>query len=69
MLTSALFGAKYFGFFEIYGESVRTRGVEPVRTLFGRGGQFFAILRGRLLWTAPYLKAKETCLFLWNNFI
>jgi len=26
MWTSALFGAKNFGFFEIYGESARTRG-------------------------------------------
>jgi len=43
MLTTALFGAKNFGFFEIY--SVRTDKVE--------GGQYFAILRGRLLWTAP----------------
>jgi len=40
MRTSALFGAKNFGFFEIY-VSARTRGVEPVRTR-GRG-QFFAI--------------------------
>jgi len=32
------------------------RGLEPVRTFFGQGGmkcQFFAILCGRLLWTAP----------------
>jgi len=55
MRTSALFGAINF---EIYGVSARTRrrGVEPVRTFFGQGGggQFFAILCGRLLWTAPY---------------
>jgi len=31
MRTSALFGAKKFGFFEIYGVSER-KGVEPVRT-------------------------------------
>jgi len=43
MRTSALFGAKNAGFFKIYGVSARTR-----------GGQFFAILCGRLLWTAPY---------------
>jgi len=45
---------KYSGLFEIYGVSARTRGVEPVRTFFGREeeGQFFAILCGRLLWTA-----------------
>jgi len=35
------FGAKNFGFFEIYGVSARTRGrrVEPVRTFFGQGGK------------------------------
>jgi len=37
MRTSALFGAKNFGFFEIYGVSARARGVEPVRTFFGHG--------------------------------
>jgi len=30
MRTSTLFGANNFGFFEIYGASARTRGVEPV---------------------------------------
>jgi len=54
MRTSALFGAKNFGFFEIYW-LVRTDkgGVEPVQTYCrqGGGGQFFAILCGRLLWT------------------
>jgi len=44
MWTSALFGAKIIGFFEIHGMSARTRGE----------GQFFAILCGRPLWTAPY---------------
>jgi len=41
--TSALFGAKIIGFFEIYGVSSQTRGVEPVRTFYGQwgGGQFF----------------------------
>jgi len=55
MRTSALLDAKNFGFFEFYGVSVRTRGVEPVRTFFGQGGggQFSMILCGRLLWTAP----------------
>jgi len=43
MRTSALFGAKNIGFFEIYGVSART----------GGEGQFFAILCGRPLWTAP----------------
>jgi len=54
MWMSAFFAAKNIGFFEMYGVSARTRGVEPVRTFCGRGGQFFAILCGRLLWTAPY---------------
>jgi len=56
MRTSAFFGAKTFGFFEVYGVSARTRGVGPVRGFCGQGGrgQFFTILCGRLLWTAPY---------------
>jgi len=33
MRTSSLFRAKNFGFFEIYGVSARTRGVEPVRKM------------------------------------
>jgi len=37
MRTSALSGAKNFGFFEIYGVSVRSKGVEPVRTFCGQG--------------------------------
>jgi len=32
MRTSTLYGAKIFGFFEIYGVSAWTRGIEPVRT-------------------------------------
>jgi len=58
MRTFALFGAKNFRFFEIYGVSADARtkgeGVEPVRTFFGQGegGQFFVILCGRLLWLA-----------------
>jgi len=54
MRTSVFFGAKNFGIFEIYGVSARTREVQPVRIFCGqggRGGQFFAILCGRL--TAP----------------
>jgi len=43
MRTSALFGVKNLEFFEIYGVSARTK-----------GGQFFAILCGRLLRMAPY---------------
>jgi len=35
--TSALFGEQHFGFFEIYGVSARTRGVEPVQTFCGQG--------------------------------
>jgi len=38
MRTSVLFGAKNLGFFEIYGGSTRTKGVEPVRTFCGQGG-------------------------------
>jgi len=54
MRKFALFDAKNFEFFEIYGVSVWTKGegVEPVRTFFGQGGrgsQFFAILCGRPL--------------------
>jgi len=44
MRTSALFGVKNSGFFEIYGGSAR---------IMGEKGQFFAILCGRLLWMAP----------------
>jgi len=45
MRMPALFDAKDTGFFEIYGVSAWTR----------RGRvNFFAILCGRILWTAPY---------------
>jgi len=37
MRTSALFGAKNSGFFEFYGGSARTRGVESMRTFYGQG--------------------------------
>jgi len=37
MRTAKLFGAKMFGFFEIYGMSARTRGFEPVRKFCGQG--------------------------------
>jgi len=42
MWTSALFGKKNFGFFEIYGVSAQTmgEGVESVRTFFGQGVNF-----------------------------
>jgi len=56
MRTSALFDAKYLRIFRNLW-CVRTdKGVEPVRTFAekGGGGQFFAILCWRLLWTAPY---------------
>jgi len=60
MRTSALFGPKKLRIFQNLrcvrtdnGEGRRGR-FEPVRTFFGQGGQFFAILCGRLLWTAPY---------------
>jgi len=61
MRTSALFGVKIFGFFEIYGVSAQTRRgwarADIFRTRGGRG-QFFAILYGRLLWTATNTKCK-----------
>jgi len=37
MRTSALFGEKNVGFFEIYGVSARTRGVEPMLKFTGQG--------------------------------
>jgi len=54
---------KNIGFFEFYLVAARNRGesVEPVRTK-GREGQFFAILCGRPLWTAPYLLFSLKCL-------
>jgi len=39
MRTSALFNANNFGFFEIYGVTLRTRGIEPVR-IRGKGVNF-----------------------------
>jgi len=60
MRTSELLDAKNCGFFEMYGVSVRTdKGVEPVRTFFGkRGGVNFSrfcvdVLYGRPLRAAP----------------
>jgi len=50
MRTSALFGAKNSGFFEIYGVSVRRRGLSQCGHFSDKGGQFFAILCGHLLW-------------------
>jgi len=41
--TSELFVAKIF--FEIYGVSARTRGVEPVRTFYEQGGGEVNFLR------------------------
>jgi len=49
MRTFALFGAKSFGFFEIYDVSAQTRGFEPVQTSFGQGEG--SILCGRRLRT------------------
>jgi len=48
MRTSSLFGAKTYQIFRNYGVSARTR----VRTSTNKVGQFFAILCGRVLWTA-----------------
>jgi len=51
MRTSALFGAKNIGFFEIYGVSARNfAGVKPVRTFCGCP-----------LWTAPYVLNDGIC--------
>jgi len=54
MRTSALLNAKNFGFFEIYGVSAQTRGsgLSQCGHFAGKEGQFFAMLCGRLLWTA-----------------
>jgi len=57
MRTSSLFDAKNFRFFEIYGVYPRTRGKGELSQCghFADkegGGQFFAILCGRPLWTA-----------------
>jgi len=55
MQTSALFGGKNSEFFKIYGVSARTRGERCWASADkGGGDQVFAILCGRLLWTAPY---------------
>jgi len=56
-VDSTLFGGKNIGFYEIYGVSARTwgRGLSQCGQFVDKegGGQFFAILCGRLLWTAP----------------
>jgi len=59
-----LFCTKNFKFFKIYGVSARKRGDELARTFCGQGrvGQYFVILCGRLLWTAP--NAKEELYYL-----
>jgi len=53
MRTTALFGAKYYGFFEIYGVSARTRGLSQCGHFRTSRGKFSVILCRRLLWTAP----------------
>jgi len=56
MRTSKLFGAKKITVFSKFMVCLHEQGrVEPV-TFCGQGerSQFFAILCGRLLWTAPY---------------
>jgi len=54
MRTSALFGAKNIGFFEVFGVCER-KDVEPVRIFCGQGEgcQFFAFMCERPFWTAP----------------
>jgi len=63
MQTSAVFGAKNFRFFRnlwCVRPDKGGGGVEPVRHFSDKGrGQFFAILRGRLLWTAPKQRAQS----------
>jgi len=60
MRTSVLFGAKTLDFskFMVCPHGQEVRGIEPVRTFCGQGGggQFIAILCGRLLWITPYEK-------------
>jgi len=58
MRTSALFGSKNFGFFRVY---VCPHGQ-------GEGGQFFAILCGRLLWTAPKVYL-QSLLIIFSHFL
>jgi len=55
MRTSALFGAKNLGFFEIYGVSARTGGVKPSGHFADKeeGESIFRFFCERLLWTAP----------------
>jgi len=55
------FWRKNTGFFEIYGRSARTRGAESVRVFCRQEGKglFFAILCGRLLWTAPNTEVQK----------
>jgi len=58
MRTSAIFGAKDLGFFEIYGMSARTRGLSQCGHFADKGGQFFAILCGRLFMDGPFPRSK-----------
>jgi len=51
MRMSALLGAKNYRFFEIYGVSVQKKGLSLCGKFAKSGGQFFAILCGRRLWT------------------
>jgi len=57
MQTSALLVQKTSNFlkFMVCPHEQWVEGVEQVRSFFrqGKGGQFFVILCGRLLWTAP----------------
>jgi len=59
MLTSALFGAKNFGFFKIYDVSACPHGQEGMdgglsQCGQGGGGHFFAILCRSIFQTAPF---------------
>jgi len=65
--VSALFGAKNFGLkLMVFSHGQRRRGVEPLRTFCGQGGQFFTILCGRLLWTAPNV-LYDGVVFVWRK--
>jgi len=50
MRTSAIFGAKNFGFFEIYGVFAQTRKVKPVRTFCGQRGWWYSNADVRTFW-------------------
>jgi len=62
--ASALYGAKNFGFLKINGVSARTRGIEQVRTFFGKGekGVNFSRFCADVLYGWPLLHLRKTML-------